>query len=78
MTGVARGKKKEKIIKKKLKIFFLICLAYVTPGTPLGSLKKFSLFGPAVSPAVGNINTNVLFYYTVITRKQWNRKTTFK
>ena len=33
------------------------------PGYPWVPSKKFSPFGPAVWPAKGNIQTNVLFYY---------------
>ena len=54
------------LLNKKYQIFlfqffnFLICLVFITPGILLGSLKKFGL---AVWPAIGNIYTNVLFYY---------------
>ena len=43
--GVARG----------ILTFFL---AFVTPGGTMGSLKKFSQFGPAVWPAIANIYTS--------------------
>ena len=36
-----------------------IFLTYVTTGVPIGSLKKFSEFGPAVWPAIAN---NVYIY----------------
>ena len=38
--------------------FFFKCrifLAYVTPEIPLGSLKKFSTFGPSIWPAIADI-----------------------
>ena len=34
-----------------------------SPDYPLVSTKKFNPFDPAVWPAIGNIYTNVLFYY---------------
>ena len=48
-------------------------LAYVIPGIPLGSLKKFSPFGPVVWPALGNKYTNVIFYYIEDRWKVWSR-----
>ena len=43
------------------KQIYLDFLTFVTPGTPLGSLKKFNPFGPTVWQAIGNIYMNVLF-----------------
>ena len=65
VPGVARGiKKKSNFEEKKFvfekKIIFenkSICLAVVTPRVPMGSLKKFSQFGPAVWPAIADIYT---------------------
>jgi len=51
---------KTKILKK------IYNLAYVTPGKPLGSLKNFRPFGPAVWREIGNIYANyanALFHY---------------
>ena len=48
---------------EKKKHFNLNFLAYVIPGIPLGSLKKFSPFGPVVWSDLGKIYTNVMFYY---------------
>ena len=39
----------------------------VTRGHPWVLSKKFSTFGPTVWPAIGNINTNVFFYYIDMT-----------
>ena len=55
-------KPKKNYFEKKNWIF----LAYVTPRPPLSVHKKFSPNGPAVWPAIGNIYTNVLFYYVYI------------
>ena len=45
-----------------MKIFWIFFDLFY-PGIPLGSLKNFTPFGPAVLPAIGNIYTNVVFYY---------------
>ena len=57
-TGVARGKKRKKMLK-----IFLLFLAYNTPGHLLVSTQKFRSIGPAVWPAICNIYMNVLFYF---------------
>ena len=85
MPGVARGiclneilkipgvfSKKFRFLKKKS-----IFLAFVTPGAPMGSLKKFSPFGPAVWPAIGNIYTNVLFIECSRKKRQMIKFLTF-
>ena len=36
-----------------------IFIAYVTSGVLMGSLKKFSKFGPAVWPAIANIYIHI-------------------
>ena len=59
--------KKFRFLKKKS-----IFLAFVTPGAPMGSLKKFSPFGPAVWPAIGKIYTNVLFILKIAQEKKTN------
>ena len=55
VPGVARGKK-IRIFKRKNVEFVL---AYVTPGEPKGFFKHFSPFGPAVWPAIANIQTDM-------------------
>ena len=47
----------KKIGKKS--VFFCLCHS----GLPMSVHKNFSPFGPAVWPAIGNIYTNVLFFY---------------
>ena len=62
--GVARGKK---IINKWINIYIFEEKIFFTPHPPgyqWLSIKMFSTFGPAVWPAIRNIHTNALLYYT--------------